>query len=44
METLKVYWLAIKYWAGGTSWEQAHRAAVTILCWNKKPGKDRRTD
>jgi hypothetical protein len=33
METLTVYWLTLKYWAGGTPLREAYVAAVTIVFW-----------
>lgn len=34
MDTIRVYWLAFKYWLGGIDWEQAHETALKIIVWN----------
>lgn len=31
MDTFQTYWLAIKYWAGGTPWDKAFETAVSIV-------------
>jgi hypothetical protein len=31
MDTIKVYWLAFKYWAGGTSWDEAFETAAQLV-------------
>jgi hypothetical protein len=41
MDTIRVYWLAFKYWLGGIDWEQAHETALKITFWDggKSNGK-----
>jgi hypothetical protein len=39
MKTIKVYWLAFKYWLGGVDWETAHEVACKLVFW---PQTDRR--
>lgn len=39
MDTFKVYWLAFKYWAGGTPWEEAHESAMKIIHWDRWDGR-----
>ena len=31
METLQIYWLAFKYWAGCTPWDKALETATSIV-------------
>jgi hypothetical protein len=39
MDTLRVYWLALKVWFGGAEWKLAYAYAVAIIFWSnmKKP-------
>ena len=34
MQTFEVYWLAFKYWAGGTKWETALEIACKMVYWD----------
>ncbi len=40
MDTLKVYWLAFKYWLGGTDWETSYDCAMKITFWPDYGRKD----
>ena len=33
METLYMYWLAFKYWAGGADWDTAVDVACKVVFW-----------
>jgi len=35
MQTLTVYWLAFKYWAGGTPWDVAFETATRMVYWKE---------